>query len=265
MDSAFILFFLEVMTVSVLGLVLGSFCTAVTYREAQNQPWYVLSKKDGQRWSFCPHCKHRLHMCDLIPLLSWALTKGRCRYCSTSVSIRYPITELISLMLCLGIYVVFGLNTGALLLMFMAPFLIALIFIDLDRLILPNRLVVIFGVFAVLYMILNFAQHGFRGAFILDHAVGAVTYPAIFGLSAFIMGKMLGKSAIGMGDIKALFPVGFILGGGVLSPFLIFSGFLGVLTAVLVKKYKKSDVFPFGPALIIAFYVVFLCKEAGIL
>lgn len=71
-----------------VGLCLGSFITMLSYRLPRK-----LSLSNPPR-SFCPNCKTLLKAKDLVPVLSWVSTDGKCRYCKTSISPRYPLIEL---------------------------------------------------------------------------------------------------------------------------------------------------------------------------
>ncbi|MEM6781499.1 MAG: prepilin peptidase, partial [Pseudomonadota bacterium] len=242
---------LEIIVISFIGLIFGSFATAIAYREAHGEKWLAIKAgEDVQVWSKCSSCEHRLGFFDLIPLLSWVFSKGRCRHCSAVISQRYPIIELMSLLGCLGLYAVYGFNISLVYLLVMMPFLIALFWVDIDCMILPNRLIVFFAGFAIFYVVYKYHQTEDMDE-LVDHILGGIAYPAIFGLAAWIITKILKKSALGMGDIKFLAPAGLLAGFGTLSAFLILSGVLGVLTAFLMRKFKDSSLFPFGPALIL--------------
>lgn len=74
-----------------LGLIIGSFLNVVIYR----------STKEGLKlwdppYSFCPNCKKRIRWYDNVPLLSYVLLKGRCRYCGWKIPLRYPIVEFLT-------------------------------------------------------------------------------------------------------------------------------------------------------------------------
>ena len=71
----------------VIGTLFGSFFSLATYRIPRHQD--ILIKR-----SYCPNCKHNLGFFDLIPILSYIIGKGKCRYCKEKISIRYPILEL---------------------------------------------------------------------------------------------------------------------------------------------------------------------------
>jgi len=71
-----------------IGAVLGSFMTALMYRLPRRLNWTT----DRSR---CTSCGHALGVPDLVPILSWVCLRGRCRHCGTSVSWRYPLTEML--------------------------------------------------------------------------------------------------------------------------------------------------------------------------
>jgi leader peptidase (prepilin peptidase)/N-methyltransferase len=77
-----------------VGLCLGSFITMLSYRLPRK-----LSLSEPSR-SFCPNCKTLLKPHDLVPVLSWVNTGGKCRYCALPVSMRYPLIEIVTGVLC---------------------------------------------------------------------------------------------------------------------------------------------------------------------
>lgn len=88
----------------VFGLCFGSFLSAVSYRIPHRLNWIVNDDNSPVR-SRCPQCRHILSYRDLIPLLSWIFTFGRCRYCKSKVSVRYPLQEFFVGCFALGVYV----------------------------------------------------------------------------------------------------------------------------------------------------------------
>ena len=98
-QSDFILMFLIALNYAVVGLCLGSFSSAIAHRITLGKSWIVDRDKsvDGVKpaRSFCPSCKHQLSVTDLIPLFSWLCLRGKCRYCHTKISVRYPVLEVI--------------------------------------------------------------------------------------------------------------------------------------------------------------------------
>ncbi len=251
--------FIEIICIAYLGLILGSFATAIAYREANGESWFSLKGSKSNAWSKCPQCGHRLGFVDLIPVVSWVLSRGKCRHCSKPIPVRYPVIEIMSMIGCLGLYATYDFEFYLVPLLFLVPFLVALFWVDVDLMILPDRLVAICGGIAAFFVLYVFFTTDDTRV-LIDSLLGMVAYPAVFGAAAFIMTKILKKSALGMGDIKFLAPAGLLAGMDILSVYLILAGILGVLTAIPIRKYKDSVIFPFGPSLILSLYIIMVCK-----
>jgi leader peptidase (prepilin peptidase)/N-methyltransferase len=158
------------------------------------------------------------------------------------------------------VYAVYGLSLPGVFIIALVPFLMALLVIDLQHLILPNRLVLIVGVMGFLRLITE--------GFILEtinpvliggnYILGAALYAGTAWLLGWIMTVVLRKDALGFGDVKFFAVAGLWLGVLKLADFCILSGILGVILALAWQQIKKEKVFPFGPALIIALFVLLL-------
>lgn len=124
-------------TVAMVGACMGSFASAIAFRTVAGQSW--ISTKDhqtGQRRavrSCCPDCHHQLAWFDLVPVLSWVMSGGRCRYCKGRISFRYPVVELMGAVASVIFFSVGG--AGAFFLLFIAglPFLLAFILLCVSR------------------------------------------------------------------------------------------------------------------------------------
>ncbi len=252
----------------VFGLCLGSFTTAVIYRELKGESWSfpkpVKQKGNvcGQETyrSTCPQCKHILSVLDLFPVFSWLFLHGRCRYCNKPIGSFYPLIEILVLIACGIIFYFKGMTLLSLIMMAAVPFLIALIVIDLKLMILPNSLILSLSLLGVLAAFFTGTDGGFHfnlkdGAL---SVLAGVVY-ALFILSiAWLVSKALRKDALGGGDVKFFFVAGLWLGGGVLPLYCILSGVIGIVLGIVWKALKKGDVFPFGPALIISLMILWL-------
>lgn len=232
-------------------MLVGSFSTALIYRVPRRLDW-VFER------SICTKCQHPLNAYDLVPLFSWAITGGKCRYCGTPVSMRYPLIELLSVLLCLGIYAFCGVGTYSFFLFAAVPFLVALLVIDLEHMILPNILVLILFFMGALRVALLWVS----GKGVVSFILGAVVFCALAWILGIVVARLLKKEALGFGDVKFFLVSGLWLGLGMLPYFLILSGGFGVVFALVWKKVKGSGVFPFGPALITSFYVLLLYRGA---
>lgn len=238
-----------------LGLVLGSFTTALIYRVPRKQNWAL-------KRSACTACKAPLGPLDLVPVLSWLFSGGKCRHCGKGVSWIYPLIELCVAGGCVLIYWRFGFTTEAAFLYGCLPFLMALIVIDFQRMILPNQLV--FICFAAGFA--RLVYFSFSGQFVAaaDIVVPYIFGSVVFGFIALALRHSItfavGREALGLGDVKFFLVVGLWLGLSSLPLFFIITGAVGVVMAVFWRMVVKKRQFPFGPALIAAMFVLLLLQ-----
>ena len=246
---------IELLVVVFLGLIFGSFATALIYRVTRGISWHDKSR------SSCPQCKTVLRVPDLIPVFSWLLIlRGKCRTCKTSISRLYPLTELCVVLACLGVYAVYGLTLESAIIMLSVPFLAALLVIDLEYMILPNQLVIITGVLGLAWLGVQYwgVMPSQRHGLLADHIGGAFVYAGFILATGWVVSKVLRKEALGFGDVKFFFASGLWLGLSNMGWYCMASGIFGVAFGLGWQVLKKDRVFPFGPALIAALYVLLL-------
>ncbi|MBI2676798.1 MAG: prepilin peptidase [Candidatus Yanofskybacteria bacterium] len=209
-------------TIFLLGLTVGSFLNVLIYR----LPRTVLSKRlrtvlgsivYGR--SKCPKCKHVLAWYDLVPLFSFIFLKGRCRYCKKPFSGRYFFVEILTGLLFLTFFALQrpGSLYGYLDLsfwLFVFSTLLVLAFIDLDYFIIIDKILIVLVLITFLYQV-------FRKYVVLAEpaTIGGIfnIYPNL--LTAFLSGLIFllifwatkGRG-IGLGDVKFIFVLGFLLG-----------------------------------------------------
>ena len=177
------------------GLAVGSFLNVVASR-------LPLRRSLVRPGSACMACGTEIAWYDNVPLLSYALLRGRCRSCGARISWRYPAVELSTALLWAGCALAFGATADALVAAFFCAALVAVTATDIEHRIVPNRIVV---PGAALVLAAQTALHpspewalGALGAggFLL---VAAIVYPAGMGMGdvklALLIGAMLGRSA----------------------------------------------------------------------
>lgn len=244
---------LEIVLTGLIGLVLGSFATAMVARIPEGESWTWTSQKTikSPERSHCMSCKRRLNPLDLVPLLSYVIQKGACRYCGEKISATYPLIEISTALICLIAYATFTWTQPFLWIVVLSPFLVALMAIDLRHYILPNQLVAIIGVLGLLRLLMDFD---------LDYCLGAI----IYGVSVFVIGQIVGfilkKEALGFGDVKLFSVCGLWLGLSIFPVFLTVCGAMGVVLGIAWKFYTKNQIFPFGPAIIVSFLLLLLTQ-----
>jgi len=245
-------------SIFLLGLNVGSFLNCIIYRLEINQSFLK-----GR--SYCPNCKHKLNWYDLIPIFSFLILKGKCRYCQKPISWQYPLVELATGLLFILIFNFqlapyqtggFGagfpisnfqylLVTGYWLLIIC--FLIIIFIYDLKHYIIPDK--VVFPVI-IIALIFNFQFLIFNQSPVFENLILSAIGAAVFFLFIVLVSR---GNWMGMGDIKLAFLMGFFLGFPKIL-FALFSAFLfgaimGIGLIILKRKSLKSEI-PFGPFLI---------------
>lgn len=228
----------------ILGLVYGSFLNVVIYR---------LEHGGSVVWgrSRCPHCSHALEWQDLVPIVSFLVLRGRCRFCSSPISIQYPLVE--GAMAFIAILVAqqiegFSLLSPVAIALFFALFLLfgilfAIFIFDLKYFIIPDSLLIAGIIPAVAFPLL---QESFS---VFPHLISGLGASLFF----WTIWKVSQGKWMGFGDVKLVFLLGLLLGWPLVAVSLFLSFFsgavVGVSLMVLGKKSLASEV-PFAPFLI---------------
>ena len=216
--------------VFIVGLALGSFLNVVIYRLPREESF-------GFNRSYCPECETRLKALDLVPVFSFLFLGGKCRYCGTEISYRYPIIELLTGAALVGIYLQYGLTPEFIIYGVFALLLIIGGTVDLEEMIIPNQITYLgFGLGLAASLV------GGHLTF-FDALLGAVVPAGLLLIIALVTGGM------GMGDVKLAAVMGSFLGWAEALTAIFLGSLVGSLIAVvlLVKKEKtgKSKM-PFG-------------------
>jgi leader peptidase (prepilin peptidase) / N-methyltransferase len=216
------------------GLALGSFLNVVAAR-------VPLRRSVIHPGSACMSCNQEIRAVDNIPLVSYALLRGRCRNCRSQIPFVYPAVELITALLIAGCVLAFGLTVEAAVAAFFCAVLVAVSAIDLEHRIIPNRIVLPATVVVL-------------AANTLRDLTPEWTIAAL-GASGFLLAAALAYPAgMGMGDVKLALLMGAALGKTV--SVALFAGMLAAMIPGLFlfvrhgSKARKMGI-PFGPFLAI--------------
>jgi leader peptidase (prepilin peptidase) / N-methyltransferase len=242
------------------GACIGSFLNVVIYRLPAKMS--LISPP-----SRCPSCQHKLGVTENVPILGWLFLGGRCRWCKTKISIRYPLVELTTGLLFLLIYLQNGSSVTTFGYFILISFLISLSLIDFDTMILPSVLTKWGLVLGLIYQLIVGWQMGkWQGmADRFTFGVGAAVLGIwLFDLLAFFGRLLFKQEAMGGGDAKLMAAIGAWLGwqGVLLTTFLgcLSGAFIGG-TAILFCWISRRQPIPFGPFLAFgAALTVFLGK-----
>ncbi len=216
----------------ILGLIVGSFLNVCIYRLPQK-----LSITTPP--SHCRACGTNLKPWDLIPVISFILLRGRCRYCGTVLSFRYLLVELLTALLFVWCFAEAGLSWELIRMYTLTAFLIVITFIDFDyQIILDKVLIWLSGVGIAINLWTSHVS-------LLD-----MVSTSLIGGGLLLLIAIASQGGMGGGDIKFVAALGFWLGWKLILLTLllcfIFGGIGGVV--VLLTKVKgRKDFIPFGP------------------
>ena len=248
-------------SLTVLGLVVGSFLNVVIYRlpkmmeaqwrreyaelnvEAQEEPNKLSLAFPGSR---CPHCDVEIKPTQNIPLLSYLALGGKCAACKAPISVRYPIVEALSALLWVLCGLQFGVSNALAGAMLLTAVLVVLTAIDLDHQLLPDSLTLPLVWIGLLLNIDN--------TFVsLESAVLGAVFGYLCLWSVFWLFKIVtGKEGMGHGDFKLLAALGAWFGLAALPTIVLLSSVVGAvlgIALILTGKQDRETPMPFGPFL----------------
>ena len=263
-----------------LGLTVGSFLNVVIYRipvmmrrEFKDacvanfkafQPTSVPTSKKAQNkvaikpcqretfnlalpGSSCLNCGHRIKTWENIPVISWLLLKGKCSACKISISWRYPAIEILTGLLSVAMAWHIRINILTLFALIFLWSLIALTFIDLDEMILPDQITIPLPGFGLLLSLNGYFVKPTDA--ILGAALGYLSLWSIFWCFKLITGK----EGMGYGDFKLLAALGAFVGYAHLPVVIIISSFVGAFfgIAMILLKPAEDKLYLLAPTLLL--------------
>jgi leader peptidase (prepilin peptidase) / N-methyltransferase len=218
--------------VFVPGLALGSFLNVVAAR-------VPLQRSVVHPGSACTACEAPIAWYDNIPIISWALLRGRCRSCGAAIPWKYPLVELVTAMLIGACVLAFGPSPDAAVAALFCAALVAVSVTDLERNVIPNRIVlpaaaIVLAAQTALHPSPEWALGAFLAALFL--VLAALAYP----------------DGMGMGDVKLALLLGAMLGWTVPVAIMIATLSALVPSTVLLVRHgaaARKMAIPFGPFL----------------
>ena len=219
--------------VFLVGLVFGSFLNVLIYRLPLG---ISLLKPIG---SACPHCNYKIMWYENIPVFSYLFLKGRCSSCSDSISKSYPIVELITAAVTLMLYSNFSIGWEMIITISLFYVLIVLSFIDLKYRAVPDYLLIIVVVLAILVGdIINILL--FTGGFVLLEL--AITFYIQNIKAKITQNKELeNQRALGEGDMPIVGVIGGLLGVQLGITAIFLAAVLALLPAIY-NLYSKKEI-----------------------
>jgi len=259
----------------VLGLLIGSFLNVVILRLParmaaawQREARDILQLETDttplppgivREPSHCMHCQHKLSALDNIPLLSWLILRGRCRYCGTRISAQYPLVELLCGVLSAIVMWKFGPTWAAAAALLLTWTLIACAGIDVRTQLLPDQLtlpLLWLGLILALAPLFVDAKAAILGA-----TIGYLSLWVVY----WLFKLLTGKEGMGYGDFKLLAALGAWMGPWALLPVILLSSLIGALVGggmILARRHQAQVPIPFGPFLAAAGWVWLVAGDA---
>lgn len=222
------------------GMAIGSFLNVVIYR-------IPLEQNIAFPASHCPSCKNPLKWWHNIPIFSWIFLRGKCAFCQTKISARYPLIEIITGLLFLVLYYKIGLTWYLPFVFLSFASLLALSMIDFDYMAVPDSV----NVAALVFAIVN-------PAFLNSIINGIIAAFGLFAVS-WISSKIAKKETMGEADIIVAATMGALLG----FPLFFIAIFLSAILALIPSMIYRDKGVPFVPFLALATFIVYIFdKEA---
>jgi leader peptidase (prepilin peptidase)/N-methyltransferase len=250
---------IEKIFVFIFGSIVGSFLNTCIYRMPQGES--VVWPR-----SYCPKCKKKIRGYDNIPLLSYVLLRGKCRYCQKGISFRYFIVELLTATMFLILFNRFNLSYDFFFYMVLVCSLIVATFVDIPHRIIPDEISIgglILGF--ILSSIKGFSLRPFAFSYrpMLNSFSGIIIGGGVLYLTGFIFDAVYFKilkrppiqgetQSMGGGDVKLLAMIGAFLGWQKVLLVFFISPFLGVVVGIINLLVKKDHTIPYGPFLSLA-------------
>ncbi|MEG6584047.1 prepilin peptidase [Dendrosporobacter sp. 1207_IL3150] len=244
-----------------IGLLIGSFLNVCIYRLPKGESVVFPS-------SYCYSCKSNLKLFDLIPVASWLMLFGKCRYCNTQISIRYPLVELLTGILFSVCFLKLDITLELTKALILTSFLIVITFIDYDHQLILDKVVIwLAGAGVVINLILNninqiLSSFDIQTSFIVSYtSIPDMLLGALLGGGLLLLIAVASRGGMGGGDIKFAAALGLWLGWKFTLMTLLISFILGGVFGVIILALKlkgRKDYIPFGPFIAAGAFISYL-------
>lgn len=217
----------------ILGLLLGSFFNVCIYRVPRGESIAFPP-------SHCTSCNNKIRGYDLIPIISYILLKGKCRYCGEKISLRYPAVEILTAAMFYLVYLKYGLSFFTIKFIVLVALLIVIGMIDLDTTDVYFSTTLTGIIFGLGFIIVGY----FFNLSIMEFILGGIA------AGGFIATIILLTKGMGWGDAEICLMCGLFLGFKLSIVMLLLSFIIGGIAGIglIVLKIKnRKDYIPFGP------------------
>lgn len=228
----------------IYGILVGSFLNVCVYRIPKKENIAIIR-------SHCMTCNHQLKWYDNIPLLSWLMLRGKCRYCKAPISPQYPIIEASNGLLWLLVAIIRGLSVDTLLYALLFSALLTLSVIDFRTYEIPagiNIFILALGLVMTVYHYTDW----------VDHVIGFF----VVSIPLYIIIIVTNGRGIGGGDMKLMATAGLLIGWKLVVLAFALGCIIGAPVHVIRMKMSGADrVLAMGPYLSIGIFISVLWGE----
>ena len=196
--------------------------------------------------SHCPKCNVPIRFYDNIPIISYFLLRGKCRYCKAPISIQYPVVEAMTALSSLYLYLTFGISLSFIYYFLFVAGLIVITVIDLYHQIIPD-VISLPGIVVGILGSLVVPENSFWVSLI-----GTISGGGSLFLVAIAYQWLFKREGMGGGDVKLLAMIGAFLGWKAVILTIFLSSLIGSIIGIVVMLFKGKDLkfaIPFGPFL----------------
>ncbi|MBN1621944.1 MAG: prepilin peptidase, partial [Endomicrobiales bacterium] len=244
--------FIFALFIFLLGLIVGSFVNVCIHRIPRNES--ILKPR-----SHCPNCNKTIKWHDNIPLLSFIVLKGKCRFCKSRISWQYPIIELLTAILFTNLAFKYY-NNPAFLIIYILFTLILIIVsgIDFFHQIIPDTFNFILIIGGLLFSFINFQLGADLKIRLINSILGGLVSASCLFIVGYIGTRIFNKDAMGGGDIKLIAGIGTFFGISKTLLVIFIGSLLGSIigiSLITLNKLDKREYIPFGPFLAASAYL----------
>ncbi|MDD5126577.1 MAG: prepilin peptidase [Dehalococcoidales bacterium] len=203
--------------------------------------------------SACDSCGHRLSPPDLVPIFSYILLRGRCRYCRQHIPLRVLVVELLSALLFALTFYLFGWSARTAVILLYNSIFVVILFIDMEHQLILNKVVYPAAIAALLILALDslFPQAGFYRTVLLLPRLSILSgiIGAAAGFIFFLVIYLLYPRGMGEGDVKLAGLIGLMTGFPMAAVALFVGIVAGGVVAVILLVFRKAgrkQLMPYG-------------------
>ena len=246
---------------SLMGLFLGSFSNVLVYRLSEHKSLFKPSR------SFCPTCGNEIKWYDNIPLISYMILRGKCRNCKEKISIRYPLIELIGLLIGIGCFLfnywnpveiggiqygfTFIFNYKTIIYFFMCILLLNIALVDFKTFEIPFELSIPF-ILCCVGLFVGEAVNNPTWDYLQYYVYGFVGPLAFFGLIYLLPYLIKKVEVIGLGDVILYVFIGLAFNVWYILVIIAVSSLICSVVGIIQKHNGGESVLAFGPYIAVA-------------